>query len=86
VCFHLLTPEGLHHVGEASPGSADRNRTTNSKQLMEIPVPVPPLASQLAFDTLHAKLEAVRAEQQATAAELEALLPSVLNRAFAGQL
>jgi hypothetical protein len=31
-------------------------------------------------------LEAVRAEQQATAAELEALLPSVLNRAFAGQL
>jgi hypothetical protein len=47
---------------------------------------VPPLASQLAFDTLHAKLEAVRAEQQATAAELEALLPSVLNRAFAGQL
>jgi type I restriction enzyme S subunit len=27
VCFHLLTPEGLHAVGEASPGSADRNRT-----------------------------------------------------------
>jgi hypothetical protein len=31
-------------------------------------------------------LEAVRAEQAATAAELDALLPSVLNRAFAGEL
>jgi type I restriction enzyme S subunit len=86
VCFHLLTPEGLHHVGEASPGSADRNRTTNSKQLMEIPVPLPPHAEQLRFDALQAKLDAVRAEQAATAAELDALLPSVLNRAFAGEL
>jgi hypothetical protein len=86
VCFHLLTPEGLHHVGEASPGSADRNRTTNVKQLMEIPIPVPPYAAQLRFDALQAKLDALRALQSETAAELDALLPSVLNQAFAGKL
>ena len=31
LCFYLLTREGLHHVGEAAPGSADRNRTLRSK-------------------------------------------------------
>jgi type I restriction enzyme S subunit len=86
VCFHLLTPEGLYHVGEASPGSADRNRTTNSKQLMEIPIPVPSFESQLRFDALQAKADALRALQSETAAELDALLPSVLNKAFAGEL
>ncbi len=86
VCFHLLTPEGLHHVGEASPGSADRNRTTGSKALMQIPVPVPPIADQLRFDALQAKADALRGLQAETAAELDALLPAVLAKAFAGEL
>ena len=38
------------------------------------------------LDALQAKLDAVRAVQSATAAELDALLPSVLNQAFAGKL
>jgi type I restriction enzyme, S subunit len=38
------------------------------------------------LDALQAKLDAVRVEQAATAAELDALLPSVLNRAFACEL
>jgi type I restriction enzyme S subunit len=41
VCFHLLTLEGLYDVGEASPGSADRNRTLSAKGFLRIPVPAP---------------------------------------------
>ena len=58
VCFYLLTPEGLHHVGEASPGSADRNRTTSAKALEEIQVPLPRYGRQLWFGELYDKVEA----------------------------
>jgi type I restriction enzyme S subunit len=86
VCFHLLTPEGLFEIGEASPGSADRNRTLSAKTLMQIPIPVPLIEKQLWFDDLYAKVSAMRGLQAETSAELEALLPSVLDRAFKGEL
>ena len=38
------------------------------------------------LDGLQAKVDAVRQLQAATAAELEALLPAVLDRAFRGEL
>lgn len=38
------------------------------------------------LDALQAKADALRALQSETAAELDALLPSVLNQAFAGKL
>jgi type I restriction enzyme S subunit len=62
----------------------------NQSQLFAYRFPYPSLSEQRRIvahlDALQAKLDAVRAEQQASAAELDALLPSVLNRAFAGQL
>jgi type I restriction enzyme S subunit len=86
LCFHLLTPEGLHHVGEASPGSADRNRTTSAKALLDIPVPVPSYEQQVWFGQLYDKVEEIRCLQVLTTAEREALLSAVLNRAFEGCL
>lgn len=86
VCFYLLTPEGLNEVGEASPGSADRNRTLSTKAFMRIQIPVPKYAEQLRFDKLYQEVDALKSLQAETAAELDALLPSVLERAFAGEL
>ena len=86
VCFHLLTSEGLYEVGQASPGSADRNRTLGAKALMQIPIPVPPIEKQLWFDNLYAKVASLWELQSATGQELDALLPSVLDRAFKGEL
>lgn len=86
VCFHLLTPEGLSEVGQASPGTADRNRTLGVKALMQIPIPAPPIEKQLWFDELFAKVNAVRELQVKTQEELDALLPSVLDKAFRGEL
>ena len=86
LCFHLLTPEGLHHVGEASPGSADRNRTTSAKALLDIPVPVPSFDQQAWFGQVYDKVEVIRSLQVQTTAEREALLSAVLNRTFEGCL
>jgi type I restriction enzyme S subunit len=86
VCFYLLTPEGLYHVGEASPGSADRNRTLSSKALLQIPVPTPSYEQQLWFDCLCKEVDALKMQQAKTATELDALLPSILDKAFAGEL
>jgi type I restriction enzyme S subunit len=53
-------------------------------------VPIPPVPDQLQIvarlDTLQAKADAVKRLQAETAAELEALLPAILDRAFKGEL
>ena len=86
ICFHLLTAEGLLAVGEASPGSADRNRTLGAKALMQIMVPMPTFEKQLWFDKLYAKVSSMRELQSASAEELSALMPSILDKAFKGEL
>ena len=84
VCFYLLSPEGLYHVGEASPGSADRNRTTGSRAMQKISVPVPPYEKQLWFDQLYEKVEEAKRLISENREERAALLPSVLNQVFDG--
>ncbi|MAT73450.1 MAG: restriction endonuclease subunit S [Planctomycetaceae bacterium] len=86
VCFYLLGPEGLYHVGEASPGSADRNRTLSSKKMLNIEVPVPPFELQQQFDELLSRVSAARNARAQAANARDALLPSILDRAFRGEL
>lgn len=86
VCFYLLTPEGLHHVGEASPGSADRNRTTSAQALEGIQMPLPSYERHLWFGQLYDKVEAIRQLQNETIAGREAMLPAILDRAFRSEL
>jgi type I restriction enzyme S subunit len=58
--------------------------------LNSIPIPVPPLEEQrrlVAYlDGLQAQVSALRAVQAETERELSALMPSVLDRAFKGEL
>jgi type I restriction enzyme S subunit len=84
--FYFLTNEGLSKLGEASPGGAGRNRTLGLKALEEIMAPVPPLKDQLWFDSLQAGVEGVRRRQEETQRELAQLVPSILDRAFKGEL
>lgn len=64
--------------------------TLNIKQLKETRIPVPPLNEQrriVAYlDDLQTKVERLKGLQQKTAAELDALLPSILDKAFKGEL
>lgn len=84
--FYFLTQEGLHKIGQASPGGAGRNRTLGLKKLEAIEVPVVSYDKQLWFNNLQTKVDCLKALQAQNAAELGALLPSILYRAFKGGL
>jgi len=62
----------------------------NAQKLKALPIALPPLPEQrriVAYlDDLQAKVDALKALQANSAAELDALLPSVLDRAFKGEL
>ena len=76
------------HLEQAAPQSAQKN--INLEILSPLPIPVLPLPEQrriVAYlDSVQAKVDAVKALQAETEAELNALLPAVLDRAFKGEL
>lgn len=84
--FHFLTDRGLESLGLASPGGAGRNRTLSIKGLESILVPIPPFDRQLWFDQLQARVDEMRGLQAAADAERDAMLPSILDKAFKGKL
>lgn len=84
--FYFLTDEGLRKIGEASPGGAGRNRTLGLAKLAEIEVPIPTYEKQLWFNRLQAKVRELLNAQQEAEIELNAMLPSILDRAFKGKL
>jgi type I restriction enzyme S subunit len=86
LCFYFLTADGLEQIREASPGGAGRNRTLGLEKLAEIEVPVPPHDRQVTFGHLMEKVRTMRATQEIAARELDALIPSILDRAFRGAL
>ncbi|GHD03803.1 hypothetical protein GCM10019060_40190 [Novosphingobium pokkalii] len=80
--YYLQTDAGLRQIGQASVGSADRNRTLATKRLASINLPVPSLDAQHWFDGLQAKARSARLAQTAAVTELAALLPAMLHQAF----
>ena len=64
--------------------------TLNVSQLSKVPIPFPPLEEQrrivVQLNDLQKKTHSLRVLQEATSAQLDALLPSVLSKAFAGEL
>lgn len=86
LAFYLLTQEGIEQIQAASPGSADRNRTLAMKRLEKIKVPVPDYDKQLWFNQLQSYVEKIKQAQSENATELEALMPSILDKAFKGEL
>lgn len=76
----------VESLGRTTAGNIGINGT----QVRSFAVPTPPLADQralvAALDTAQAEVNALRASQAARRTELEALLPAILDRAFAGAL
>jgi type I restriction enzyme S subunit len=84
--FHFTSEQGLHDLGDASPGGAGRNRTLGLKNLAAIRVPVPGYDKQVVFARLWDKVEATRRLQTELKADLAAYVPSILAKAFRGEL
>lgn len=86
LCFYFLTTEGLEKIQAASPGGAGRNRTLGLKKLEKIEVPVPGYNKQIWFNQLQSYVEKIKQAQAENETELEALMPSILDKAFKGEL
>jgi type I restriction enzyme S subunit len=78
----------LEALDEKSRGSTRAG--VNSTILRQLKFPLPPLDEQRHIigylDRLQAEVDELIAVQDATQAELDALLPSILDRAFKGEL
>ena len=84
LAYYLLSEEGLEKVGLASPGTADRNRTLSLVNLGMIEVPVPTLSTQQTFDQLQVNVAALKTRHADIRQANAALLPTTLERLFAG--
>lgn len=84
--FHFTTEQGLHDLGDASPGGAGRNRTLGLTALGNVRVPVPGYDKQVVFTRLWEKVETTRRLQTELAADLAAYVPALLAKAFRGEL
>ncbi len=85
LCFNFLTPDGLEQLRKASPGGAGRNRTLGLNALSEIEVPIPAFGRQLWFVDLVNRFESLKRVEDDSARELDALLPSTIEKAFNGR-
>lgn len=87
--WHMLRSRTVFDKAWASTtGSAQP--TIPLRAIRELPLPLPQLDEQhrivAELDALQAKVNAVKALQTETAAELDAMLPAILDKAFKGEL
>lgn len=79
-----------HFIGAIDPGRSNGVPHISHKDIEKIPFAVLPIPEQrrivAELDALQAAVESLKRLQAETASELDALLPSVLSKAFAGEL
>ncbi len=87
--FKVIFESNLTQQKLVTPGSAMKN-VSSVKHLKEVSFPIPSIDEQhsiLAYiDSLRGKVDALRRLQAETGAEMDALMPAVLDRAFKGEL
>jgi type I restriction enzyme S subunit len=83
---HFRTPSVWPQLSKASTGTNVRRRRLNPQEFLSYEMPLPSRATQLTLRTTYAEVARLKELQSQTAAELDALLPSVLSKAFAGEL
>lgn len=89
VAWYINSPIGRSYMfRERKQMTGQAN--VNSKKLRALPLKLPPLEKQhriVAYlDGVQAMVDRLKALQEETAAELDALLPSILDKAFKGEL
>ncbi len=86
----LASPFSQEHLVQRMTGLADAQVNISQAILRSTPVAYPRLANQrqivAELDALQAQVDALKRLQAETAAELNALLPAILDRAFKGEL
>jgi len=91
VWYWLQAPQTRDFINRHAKGTSPTMKKISQGTVMAIPFPSSlPLSEQCGIvaelEALQAKTDELKVLQAETAAELEALLPSILDRAFKGQL
>lgn len=86
--FH--SSEARDYIASQISGTSSTMPKISQPKLEEMQIPVPPLPEQRRImselDALQAEVDALKRLQAETAAELGAMLPAILNRAFKEEL
>jgi type I restriction enzyme S subunit len=83
---YFRTPSIWPKVAGESTGTNVRRRRLNPKDFLNYELPLPSLDTQLKLRAVAKETAMLRSLQAVTAAELEAMMPSILDKAFQGQL
>jgi type I restriction enzyme S subunit len=86
VSAYFKSPEVWAAVAVGSRGLGHRRQRVHPEQVLNHEAMIPPLTWQRRISDVQAKVEVLQGPQSETAAELDALLPAILDRAFRGEL
>jgi len=75
-----------NRLTQATRGVGARRERTRPEQFLNVEIPMPDSRSQAIGERVFAEVDALKRLQTETAAELDALLPAILDRAFKGEL
>lgn len=82
----VVTPWFYGQLGTLTRGVGARRERTRPEHFLGLEMPMPTIEQQAPAVTAFAHLAVLKRQQDEVAAELEALLPAVLDRAFRGEL
>ena len=83
---HFRTPSVWPQLAEISTGTNVRRRRLHPKSFLAYQMPLPSMETQLKLRAVKTQLASLKTLQTQSAAELDALLPSILDTAFKGEL
>lgn len=90
IAYYLRSPCGQEAIEDSKGAKTTKQTELGTTKLGEIIIPIPSLPEQhriVAYlDELQAKVDTLRRLQKETGAEMDALMPAVLDRAFKGEL
>lgn len=83
---YFRSPSIWPSIGEASTGTNVRRRRLHPSAFQSLEFPLPPMHVQMKLREIISKIAPMREMQAQTSTELDAMLPSILDKAFKGEL
>ncbi len=83
---YFKRPGVWSQIAAGSKGLGDRRQRVQPRQLLSHRMMLPPMKDQIELREIMHRIDSLKRLQSDTSAELDALLPSVLDKAFKGEL
>lgn len=83
---YFRTPSVWATLGEISTGANVRRRRIHPSNFLQFKIPLPSMETQRKLREVKRQVDTIQKLHSQTEAELNALLPSILDKAFKGEL